>query len=162
MKNNNKLGVICIQESWDKTWSITGKWLDIMHIYISPDLNTKYCMSDHVFLIYTDRTYDTMVMYMKGIYLSIHSWRGNIDDDGCKLDTSYSKKKLKSKDWIIKEAHEYPNTFKKINKIKHDFKSLKKSFYISSHPFWYYVPSKSTLFYLYVVIHMWVVLEPHW
>ena len=67
-----------------------------------------------------------MVPYLKGKNLTIYEWRGNRDDDGWKATTSYSQKKIKPKHMLVREAHEYSNTFKPFTRLKHDMEELKK------------------------------------
>jgi hypothetical protein len=55
--------------------------------------------SIHGFLVYVGRTYTTMVPYLKGIHLTLDSWRLNrgadgwpVDDDGWRLSNTVDDK----------------------------------------------------------------------
>jgi hypothetical protein len=42
------------------------------------------------FLIYVSRTYTSMIPYLKGLHLTIDSWRSNWDDDGWRQKTLFN------------------------------------------------------------------------
>ncbi len=77
---------ICIsisQERWDKTKSILD-WMDTeLHTHGSFPHNT---LERHRgFLVYVSRTYPMMVPYLKGIHLTLDSWRPWRSPDGWKI-----------------------------------------------------------------------------
>ena len=52
-------------------------------------LNYKQLERDNLFLIYLSRTYRSMIPYLKGIHLSLDSWREGSDMNGWKNSRRY-------------------------------------------------------------------------
>jgi len=76
------------QERWDKTKTkIDWIWKEAQEIRagINTDMDYKTLESYRGFLIYVARTYTTLVPYLKGIHLTLDSWRPNWDNDGWKI-----------------------------------------------------------------------------
>ena len=83
------------QERWDKTKAkIDWIWKEVQEILagIKPDMDYKTLESYRGFLIYVARTYTTLVPYLKGIPLTLDSWRPNRDDDGWKITNTLEEK----------------------------------------------------------------------
>ena len=83
------------QERWDKTKAkIDWIWKEVQEILagIKPDMDYKTMESYRGFLIYVARTYTTLVPYLKGIPLTLDSWRPNRDDDGWKITNTLEEK----------------------------------------------------------------------
>ena len=78
--NEDGVGVNCTQEKWDKA---KGFIKMIKQIVSSSDkINHKELEKMRGFLLYVTRTYPAMVPYMKGIHLTLDSWRPGRDIDG--------------------------------------------------------------------------------
>ena len=70
------------QEKWDKTRKIL---LDLKTQVDSGRINTAELLSWRGFLIYVSRTYHMMKPYLKGLHLTVDSWRPLRGPDGWKL-----------------------------------------------------------------------------
>jgi len=84
------------QELWDKTKAkIDWIWKEVQEIRagIKTDhMDYKTLESYRGFLIYVAQTYTTLVPYLKGIHLTLDSWRPNRDDDGWKISNTLEEK----------------------------------------------------------------------
>jgi hypothetical protein len=74
------VGVLCTQEKWDKV----KLHLQAIHDRISShtDIHHKTLERIRGFLIYVARTYPSMVPFLKGVHLTLDSWRPGRDADG--------------------------------------------------------------------------------
>jgi hypothetical protein len=79
---HDSVSVFVSQEKWDKTKAQVGDILE--ELVRSPDgmLGHKALERKRGFLIYVTRTYISMVPYLKGIHLTLDSWRKGRDEDG--------------------------------------------------------------------------------
>ena len=68
------------RERQDKTRSQIREILDDLET--SQFLNFKKLRSYRGFLVYVSRTYGFLVPYLKGIHLTLESWRANRDSEG--------------------------------------------------------------------------------
>jgi len=83
------------QERWDKTKAkIDWIWKEVQDIRAGNKaaMDYKTLESYRGFLIYVSRTYTTLVPYLKGIHLTLDSWRPNRDDDGWKITNTLEEK----------------------------------------------------------------------
>jgi len=83
------------QERWDKTKEkIDWIWKEVQDIRAGNKaaMDYKTLESYRDFLIYVSRTYTTLVPYLKGIHLTLDSWRPNRDDDGWKITNTLEEK----------------------------------------------------------------------
>jgi hypothetical protein len=83
------------QERWDKTKEkIDWIWKEVQDIRAGNKaaMDYKTLESYRGFLIYVSRTYTTLVPYLKGIHLTLDSWRPNRDDDGWKITNTLEEK----------------------------------------------------------------------
>jgi hypothetical protein len=71
------------------------------------------------FLIYVSRTYTSMVPYLKGLHLTIDSWRPNRDEDGWKL-TSDLEPRIDG----ITEGMTGPQLVEAVPRLKNDLQAL--------------------------------------
>ena len=117
--NNKEVGILVSDERWQKTRSLTRKWLD--KVLKGSELNTKDLLSDRGFLIYISRTYRSMIPYLKGLHLTIDGWRDNRDLDGWKEATSYHAHGSKLN---IKTDH--PLSVKPVPRLINDLKALER------------------------------------
>ena len=84
--NEDGVGVNCTQEKWDKT---KGYLLSIHEVISGSDLiNHKMLERIRGFLLYVTKTYPAMVPFLKGIHLTLDSWRPGRDSDGWRLTMS--------------------------------------------------------------------------
>ncbi len=73
------------QGRWDKCKAI----IDGMIYVVEKEhgvFGLKKLLSDRGFLTYVSQTYPAMVPYLKGIHLTVDSWRPNRDEDGWKIN----------------------------------------------------------------------------
>jgi hypothetical protein len=78
------------QERWDKAKNMI-LWIDDALKSNECSLNFKTLESYRDFLIYISRTYPSITPYLKGIHLTLDSWRPWRDDEGWKLPLSEIK-----------------------------------------------------------------------
>jgi hypothetical protein len=82
-------GVVTVsvtQERWEKARGIIG-WID-SEISGGDDVDFKMLEKHRGFLVYVSRTYPAMVPYLKGIHLTLDSWRPWRSSDGWKMTQS--------------------------------------------------------------------------
>jgi len=75
--------LILSQERWDKAKGMVT-WIN-SQIHIGPTIDFKVLESYRGFLIYICRTYPAINPYLKGVHLTLDSWRPWRKDDGWKL-----------------------------------------------------------------------------
>lgn len=83
------------QEKWDKAKRIvreTCQELENFHKGLLTGLNHKTLEKGRGFLVYFTRTYTSLTPYLKGIHLTLDSWREGRDAEGWKLGGRQSKK----------------------------------------------------------------------
>jgi hypothetical protein len=78
------------QERWDKTrtkvaWIVTELRARLMDEKGRCTVDRKLLESVRGFLVYVSMTYPSMVPYLKGIHLTLETWRPNRDDYGWKM-----------------------------------------------------------------------------
>ena len=78
------LRVYVSQEKWDKTKRILVGLRDAL--INKSSLDRKQLERDRGFLVYVSRTYPVMVPFLKGIHLTLESWRKDRDLDGWKIE----------------------------------------------------------------------------
>ena len=82
---HDSVSVFVSQEKWDKTKAqIVCIYKELVR---SPEglLQHKGLERKRGFLIYVTRTYTSMVPYLKGIHLTLDSWRKGRDEEGWKV-----------------------------------------------------------------------------
>lgn len=102
--NDTEVGKMVSLERWVKCKSIIGKWLHRVSATNNPELDVKELLSDRGFLIYVARTYTPITCFLKGLHLTIDSWREDRDEDGWKITNWY-------KDNVQGFRNESPNSF---------------------------------------------------
>jgi len=80
------VGVNCTQEKWEKTKA----YLSVINaeMKVNDVLHHKTLERQRGFLIYVTRTYPIMVLYLKGIHLTLDSWRTGRDSEGWRMTMS--------------------------------------------------------------------------
>ena len=126
--NNQEVGILVSEERWSKTRSIIRKWVDEIRKNPASDLCVKDLLSDRGFLIYVTRTYSPMIPYLKGLHLTIDSWRGGRDDDGWKLATEYAQRERKEIHARATKHNrvDYPDTVKPVSRLLSDLSALEE------------------------------------
>jgi hypothetical protein len=117
------------QSCWDKAKRILGEFTKL---FARECANTKSDKKPEVwlpravlesgrgFLIYITRTYTTMIPYLKGLHLTIDSWRPNRDADGWKLPTAPGAM------WNVDETpEEAPAMVRAVERFEQDLRALK-------------------------------------
>jgi hypothetical protein len=109
------------QECWDKAKRMIFWIRDAVRE--SDTIDFKTLESYRVFLIYISRTYTAITPYLKGIHLTLDSWRPWRDDDAWKLPLSEFKIALALKDtnnMPTNELHDKPPLRVKVAPRLHD------------------------------------------
>jgi hypothetical protein len=81
--DHGRVTVLCTQDKWDKARSYVCRLRDIQastNLFVHKELEQI-----RGFLMYVIRTYPSFTPYLKGIHLTLDSWRPNRDTDGWKL-----------------------------------------------------------------------------
>jgi len=81
--NDHSVCVEVAQDKWEKTQRHI-EWI-VEHFDDADGIPFKPLERIRGFLVYTTRTYPSMVPYLKGIHLTLDSWREHRDDEGWKL-----------------------------------------------------------------------------
>ncbi len=81
--NYKELGLVLLtsQEKCDRMKAIVIRWLEQVRAG-DLELDHKELPSDRGFLVYATRPYPSMVLYLKGVHLSLETWRGGRDEEG--------------------------------------------------------------------------------
>ena len=82
--DSESVNVLVSQEKWDKTRKYIGEIMKELDGSTTGKVEHKPLERKRGFLIYVTRTYPCMVPYLKGIHLTLDSWRDGRDDDGWK------------------------------------------------------------------------------
>ena len=84
--NGNEIMMTVSQAKWDKAKSIIHRIQQ--ELETSPTLNHKQLERDRGFLIHLASTFTAINPYLKGIHLTLDSWRDNRKADGWKMSSS--------------------------------------------------------------------------
>ena len=80
------------QKKWDKGRAYISGWLEIVQRALSfkevACLEHKQMEQGRGFLVYLSRTYTSIVPYLKGIHLTLDSWRKGRDREGWKMKSN--------------------------------------------------------------------------
>jgi len=115
--------VSATQERWEKTRNIV-EWI-AGAIADSDTIEFKTLEKHRGFLVYVGRTYPVLVPYLKGIHLSLDSWRPWRKEDGWKLTQAEIKQAMSEK-----ESHQYvedqktPTRVRWVPRLQEDIKAL--------------------------------------
>ena len=88
--NDEEKGIVQLlsQENWDKMRSIIDKWLKRVEDG-QLELDHRELRSDRGFLVYACQAYPGLKPYLKGLHLSLETWRGGRDAEGYKLPRAH-------------------------------------------------------------------------
>ena len=143
--DGNQVEKMVSQERWDKTKEKIG-WIQ-QQLEKAPEggrarIQHKKLESIRGFLVYVTRTYQEMVPYLKGIHLTLDSWRkgrsrsgwktevadqAEMDDeegDGCEFTNTVDTKLLPEELWGTNEAEVPPEFVFAIPRLNQDIGSL--------------------------------------
>jgi hypothetical protein len=118
-------GIITVsvtQERWDKTVSII-KWIrEAMDAEDGFEFKTleRY----RGFLVHVARTYPVMTAYLKGIHLTLDSWRPGRGDDGWKLTRAEREAMLEDDPVTLPADQNTPKFVKSVPRLKGDIEAL--------------------------------------
>ena len=105
---NGSVWVYVSQSKWSKAKAYVAKWYqelsDCACKQVPLELDFKDLEKGHGFLVYLSRTYDPIVPYLKGIHLTLDSWRTGRDAEGWKVN---KKRKRSADDGVQVEEEEY-------------------------------------------------------
>jgi len=74
-------------EKWKRVQSIISKWKDLCDAHSADEswnVNRKELEKDIGFLMHVTMTYDNLIPYLKGFYLTLNLWRGQRNKEGWK------------------------------------------------------------------------------
>ena len=123
---NTEEGVFILtsQEKWDKTKRILR---ELRTQVKEGKLNTADLLSWRGFLIYVSRTYHMMKPYLKGLHLTIDSWRPERGSDGWKLrnaDMDLLRRENEGNVRIMEQLGEAPEWVKPVKRLAGDVEAL--------------------------------------
>lgn len=86
MVNGDELGIVVLtsQEKWDRMKDIVRKLLGRVQAG-DTFVNHAELSLDRGFLVYLCQAYPAMTPYLKGIHLTLETWRGGRNEEGWKL-----------------------------------------------------------------------------
>ena len=80
------------QNKWDKAKAYVQRWAKTIELAVNLSkvgaLKHKQLEQGRGFLVYLSRTYTTITPYLKGIHLTLDSWRDSRDTDGWKMKSN--------------------------------------------------------------------------
>ena len=116
--NDGKVYKTVAQERWDKTRKFVHTlkdWADGGGL-----VDRKELERIRGFLVYVSLTFDIMVPYLKGIHLTLESWRDDRDEEGWKLNEKDRRAVIRKRE---RELHAPPKV-KQAPRFKDDVKAL--------------------------------------
>ena len=120
------VGVLCTQEKWDKAKA----YLKEIRAELDSHglLNHKSLERIRGFLLYVTRTYPAMVPYLKGIHLTIDSWRPGRDSDGWRLTAAELRHHLEQGNdlQVLDQSKEPPVYVSPSYRLSDDIATLEK------------------------------------
>lgn len=148
------------QKKWDKGKQYVTTWLkqvqDAVDLDESPELEHKPLEQGRGFLVYLSRTYTSIVPYLKGIHLSLDSWRDGRDRDGWKV--RMNARRINDEDPLEVDSLQHgafsvkgklktdipkpPKFIMAVPRLHNDLKAL-HSFFDSDTPPWRFVRGKT-------------------
>jgi hypothetical protein len=85
--SNGRVTVTVTMDRWAKA-KAKVQWLHDLVCPVPQPIPFKQLESDRGYLVYLSRTYPALVPYLKGIHLTLDSWRPHRDPSGWKIATS--------------------------------------------------------------------------
>lgn len=123
--NSTEVGKTISHDRWTKARNIISSLFDQVSSSKENSLNTKELLSHRGFLIYIVRTFTPMNPYLKGLHLTIDSWRPNRDEHGWR-DPNFQSKNFSSESEFLNlnNAHDYPTTVDPVPRLLGDLQAL--------------------------------------
>jgi len=117
------ISVLVTQERWEKARTVV---LWIKEAMEQEDvIEFKTLESYRGFLVYVSRTYPMITPYLKGIHLSLDSWRVGRAADGWKLTTAKAASMAGQKDWLDSPVDpKAPKYVRWVPRLKGDMEAL--------------------------------------
>jgi len=124
--HNNQVTVTTTLERWEKAKAMIA-WIYNCTVIENKPLVHKTLESYRGSLVYLSRTYPSLVPYLKGIHLTLDSWRPNRDEEGWKLPSSCLTPSL---DQDLKRCNpvEPPTTVLPVPQLSSEIHALKHLF----------------------------------
>lgn len=126
---DGKVCVSCTPLKWSKAKAIILNLLNRVDQKLP--LNHKELEKDRGFLVHVQHTYPAITPYLKGLHLTIHSWREGRDPDGWKLSGSASQSdpKLWDDDSVLEltshvQTSSAPKTVLSVPRLRDDLMAL--------------------------------------
>ena len=85
LAKDDGLYVTCTQKKWEKAQAIINHWIEEVVDKGSVQVNAAQMERDVGFLVHLSRTFPSMFPYLKGIYLSLNTWRKGRNEEGWKF-----------------------------------------------------------------------------
>ena len=82
--DESNIGILTSQEKWDKAKGIIGKWKEFL-LDKERLLDRKELERDRGFLVHLSMVYPCLTPYLKGLHLTLETWRPDRDIQGWKL-----------------------------------------------------------------------------
>jgi hypothetical protein len=117
--DQDEVAVSVTQEKWDKARSYV---LDIQAVLEQgTEFDFKKLEQQRVFLVYVTRTYPALKPFLKGIHLTVDSWRKNRDSEGWKVIGELA---AHLDDGTPEHYSNHPETVKGVPRLAEDVASL--------------------------------------
>ena len=110
------------EERWAKTKNHIGRLVEWSKS--EDEIDRKELERIRGFLVYVSLTFQSMVPYLKGIHLTLDTWRPDRDDEGWKLPPTQRKSTMASKDARAVVYGPAPAKVKKARQFDSDVKAL--------------------------------------
>ena len=151
VKDENIFSYVSLKK-WNKGEGFIINWLNELE---EAGMKNRTALLDHKtmeegrgFLVYLARTYTSIVPYLKGIHLTIDSWRDGRDEEGWKLRTNARRKLDSNED----DSHSIstqrttkttpPKVVKPVKRLLDDLRCL-SHFFDEETPPWRFVRGKT-------------------
>jgi hypothetical protein len=122
---DNGVYVTVSDEKWEKSQRYIGEMLTELWTSQDGRLDFKPLESKRGYLIYVTRTYPSTVPYLKGIHLTLDSWRANRDEDGWNIPL---KARLGLVTDPLSDGQRAPKRVKAVPRLKAELEALQELF----------------------------------
>jgi hypothetical protein len=139
---HTRMGQVCVkvtQERWDKTRKMVRDiWqeysdrqtelpVEVLGEDSAGDLNHKQLERRQGFLVYVDQAYPSLVPYLKGIYITLDSWRSDRNEDGWKqtrVDMEHLRRNGYPEETMKAFSDEAPRLVMHVPRLEQDWNAL--------------------------------------
>jgi hypothetical protein len=119
---NDAIIISCTQEIWSKARAYVQEIMEKVEQGVP--LNFKTLERQRGFLVYVTRTYPSLVPYLKGIHLTLDSWRPGRDQEGCRSSYGQKSTHMLELDEMVKEGVNHPDTVLPVPRLRDDLQGL--------------------------------------